>query len=123
MLFKLIKFGFVGFSGLIIDFGITYLLKEHAGWNKFVANGIGFLCAVLNNYLLNRIWTFQNHDPDIAKQISLFMLVSMCGLILNSAMLYYLNEKRKQNFYFSKILVIMVVFCWNFFINSFITFS
>ena len=31
--------------------------------NKYLANSSGFVCAVVSNYLLNRIWTFESHDP------------------------------------------------------------
>lgn len=33
MLFKLIKFLFVGFSGLFIDFGLTFLCKEKLSYH------------------------------------------------------------------------------------------
>lgn len=123
MLLKIIKFGVVGSSGLIIDFGITYMLKEHLKWNKFVANGIGFVCAVLNNYFLNRIWTFHNADTHVATQLILFASVSFLGLLLNTALLFFFNEKMKVNFYFSKIFAIGSVFLWNFFVNYLLTFS
>ncbi|MFT6879189.1 MAG: putative flippase GtrA, partial [Arcticibacterium sp.] len=35
LLDKFIKFGLVGFLGLLIDFGITFLLKEKFGFNKY----------------------------------------------------------------------------------------
>ena len=46
---KFIKFSVVGFSGLLIDFGTTWLLKERAGVQKYVANGIGFIIAASTN--------------------------------------------------------------------------
>src|SRR5699024_5322532 len=75
MLFKLIKFSFVGSSGLIIDFGITYLLKEYAKWDKYMANAIGFTFAVVNNYYFNKIWTFQDTDPVFVQSVPNFQNV------------------------------------------------
>ena len=42
MLIKFIKFLIVGVSGLIIDFGLTYLCKEKIKLNKYLSNSIGF---------------------------------------------------------------------------------
>lgn len=108
---------------MCLDFGITYLCKEKLKWNKFVANGTGFSCAVINNYLLNRWWTFGSKDPHVIRQFSLFVAISLCGLLLNTAVLYFLHEKKKWHFYFSKLLAVGIVFCWNFTANTLLTFN
>lgn len=89
MLFKLIKFGTVGASGLIIDFGITCILKEYARWNKFIANAIGFICAVINNYLINKAWTFHNTDDQIAMQFFLSFLSKDSFIPFYSCRIFY----------------------------------
>ena len=63
---KFIKFGVVGASGVIVDFGFTFLGKEIIKIPKYVANAIGFTIAASTNYLLNRIWTFHSQNPEIA---------------------------------------------------------
>ena len=65
MIEQFLKFCIVGGSGVFVDFGITYLCKEWLRLNKYVANSLGFLCASTTNYILNRIWTFHNENPDI----------------------------------------------------------
>jgi putative flippase GtrA len=67
-IYKFIKFGAVGCSGMIIDFGITYLCKEIFKLNKYISNGIGFILAATSNYFLNRIWTFESCKEDIGIQ-------------------------------------------------------
>ena len=34
LFFKFLKFGLVGFSGLLLDFGVTYIAKEKLRWNN-----------------------------------------------------------------------------------------
>lgn len=63
MIEQFFKFCVVGGSGVFVDFGVTYLCKEWLKLNKYVANSLGFLCASTSNYILNRIWTFQNEIP------------------------------------------------------------
>ncbi|WP_345233677.1 GtrA family protein [Olivibacter ginsenosidimutans] len=123
MLAKFIKFGLVGFLGLILDFSITYLLKEKLRCNGLLANALGFAIALGSNYLLNRSWTFHSTDPRVFDQLSLFAAVSIAGLLLNTGILYICHNQAKQGFYTSKLCAIVIVCCWNFFANNFITFS
>lgn len=122
LLVKFLKFGVVGFSGIFVDFGITWLLKEQFRLNKYVANTAGFLCAVASNYFLNRIWTFHSQDPAVATQFSKFLLVALVGLALNNAIIYVLTERFRFNFYASKLVATAVVMLWNFWANYTFTF-
>jgi putative flippase GtrA len=118
-----LKFGVVGFSGVFVDFGITYLCKEKIKINKYISNAIGFICAATSNYILNRIWTFESENADVATEYGKFMLVSAIGLGINSLTLYLLTDKLKWNFYISKIFAIGVATLWNFFANVLFTFK
>ena len=123
LLSKLLKFGIVGCSGMIIDFGATYLCKEILKINKFLSNGIGFILAATSNYFINRIWTFNSQTEDIGIEYAQFMTVSVIGLGINSLVLFLLNEKLKWNFYFSKVIAIAITTIWNFFANLLFTFK
>ncbi len=119
---KFLKFGVVGFSGVFVDFGITWLFKETLKVNKYISNAIGFICAATSNYLLNRVWTFESENADVATEYGKFMLVSLIGLGINSLTLYVLTDKLKWNFYFSKLFAIGMAMLWNFFANLLFTF-
>lgn len=123
ILFKFIKFAFVGTTGLIIDFGTTYLLKEKVKINKFIANAVGFSLAASSNYLWNRIWTFQSHNPEILFEYSSFILVSVIGLGINTSVLWLLTRKSKRNFYLAKAFATLVTVIWNFSANFLFTFN
>ncbi len=120
---KFLQFGLVGFSGLLLDFSLTYVTKEKLRWNKYLANSLGFAVACTSNYLLNRAWTFRSVDPGIAVQFSKFLLISLIGLILNNLILFLLTEKARFNFYLAKFCGITLVFFWNFFFNYLFTFT
>lgn len=122
-LFQILKFGLVGFSGLIIDFGITYFLKEKARTSKYLANAIGFLLAAINNFYWNKLWTFEDQSPDYAGQLSSFIAIAAIGLFLNTCFLILFERKLKLSFYFAKAAAIAVVILWNFTMNYLITFS
>ncbi|GIZ10408.1 GtrA family protein [Flavobacterium sp. UMI-01] len=120
---KFFKFGLVGFTGLLIDFGVTWFCKEKLKWNRYVANSAGFLFGVTNNYFLNKYFTFDNHNPEIGLQFLSFLIIAIVGFSINTSVLYSLQKKTSINFYASKILVTIIVFFWNFGANSFYTFK
>lgn len=123
LIYKFIKFGVVGGFGMIIDFGMTYLCKEFLKLNKYLSNATGFVFAATSNYFLNRIWTFESHNEEIGIQYFQFMTISAIGLIINSLVLYILNDKLKWNFYLSKLIAIGITTIWNFFANMSFTFA
>jgi putative flippase GtrA len=120
---KFIKFSMVGFSGVFVDFGFTYLCKEIIKIPKYVSNAIGFTIAATTNYFLNRVWTFQSNNPHIAMEFSRFFVIALIGLGISSLILWFLVSKFKLNFYFSKLMATLVVTLWNFLINAYFTFA
>ena len=120
---RFIKFGLVGVSGIAIDFTVTWLCKEKLLLNKYISNSAGFCCAVINNFLLNRYWTFGYAAHSFAIQFATFALVSIAGLLINNALLYLLSKFIKTNFYLIKLAVTGLVFFWNYFINFLFTFN
>ena len=120
---RFLKFGLVGIGGMLIDFSITWICKEKLRLNKFLSNSLGFSTAVINNFLLNRYWTFQKHASPFAGQFSKFLAVSLTGLLINNLLLYLLLRYARKNFYFLKLVVIGLVFFWNYFANILFTFN
>lgn len=123
LILKFIKYCVVGFSGMLVDFGITWLLKEKLQFNKYVANTIGFISAATSNYVLNRIWTFESQSNKIMTEYTSFFIIALVGLGLNNLILMLLNDKLKMNFYLSKLIAILIVTLWNFIMNFLFTFA
>jgi putative flippase GtrA len=119
---KFIKFCVVGFSGMIIDFGTTWLTKEKAKVNKYIANSTGFVLAATSNYIWNRYWTFQSENSHVVTEYFSFIIISLIGLAINNLLIYLFSDKMKFNFYLSKLFAIGVVTVWNFVLNYLVTF-
>lgn len=122
LILQLIKFCTVGFSGMIVDFGTTWLCKEKLGINKYISNSVGFILAASNNYIWNRLWTFESKTENIPTEYISFLIVSIIGLALNNMFLWIFTDKLNINFYISKVLAIGLITLWNFFMNYFFTF-
>ncbi len=121
MLLKFLKYGIVGFSGMVIDFSITFLLKEKLKIHRYAASSAGFIVAATSNWILNRLWTFESSNPKIFTEYSTFIIISVLGLGVNNLFLW-LFEKRMK-FYPAKLCAIAVTTVWNFAANYYLTFS
>jgi putative flippase GtrA len=121
MIFKFLKFGIVGLSGMVIDFSLTFLLKEKFKIHRYISSSAGFTIAASSNYLFNRLWTFSSTNPKIIVEYGTFIIISLIGLAINNLFLY-LFEKRLK-FYPAKLLAIGVTTIWNFFANYYLTFT
>jgi putative flippase GtrA len=121
--FKILRFGLVGVLGMIIDFGTTYVAKEFFRAQRYVASGLGFIIAATCNYFLNRYWTFGSNNPNMAAEYGQFIVVSVIGLGINTAILYVLHHNRRMNFYAAKLLATAVTLIWNFAANYLYTFA
>jgi putative flippase GtrA len=120
---KFLKYCIVGFSGMLVDFGITWLLKEKVRANKYLANTCGFISAATSNYVLNRVWTFESQNDQIVSEYAGFFIIAIIGLGLNNLILMVLADKLKLNFYLSKLIAIVLVTLWNFIMNFLFTFA
>jgi len=88
-----------------------------------LANSIGFILAVLNNYLLNKFWVFEDRSTQYASEFTFFLIISLMGLLLNNGIIFFLNQRRGQSFYIAKAVGVVIVAFWNFFMNYLITFG
>ena len=64
----LVKYTIVGASGTAIDIGGFAALLKFTSLNRFAAASMSFIVAVVNNYSWNKVWTFHDHQKDIAGQ-------------------------------------------------------
>ena len=118
-----IKYAFVGCLGTAIDLGSLYLFIDRLHIHLLVATALSFLLAVVNNFTLNKFWTFQNKHSNVRKQFIKFLIVSTIGLILTemcmALFVYVLNIWYMS----SKLITSGLVLIWNFLANKYWTFK
>ncbi len=127
------KFATVGAAGSITDFAVLNILIQVFGFPLALANTLSFTAAVIQNFILNRLWTFpESRERSAGEQLTKFVLVSVVGLAINQAVLltiHHLAEPYWQqllgnpgtaytaSYNFAKLFAIGVVLFWNFFAN------
>jgi len=127
LFWKFVKFGVVGASGMVVHFGVLFLMREVIGLNDFVANTIGFVAAATSNYFLNRIWTFRSKEKQVGVEYLKFILVSVVGLGVNNGSLWLMSHLLPDwaadwRFYLLWVVAVGVTTLWNFFGNLLFTF-
>lgn len=112
----------VGGLGTTIDVGTVFLLVHFFDFHPVFAAFFGFFLAVINNFLLNKFWTFQDTSKNYRKQGIKFFLVSLGGLLLTVGFMTVFYNVFHIHYLIAKILTSGVVLSWNFFANKYWTF-
>lgn len=90
---QFLKFGVVGVICFIIDFAL-YNLCNYIGFNYLISGVVGFVASVIANYLLSMKYVFKhNENLSRTKEITIYIILSVIGLILNEIILYLLIDK------------------------------
>jgi putative flippase GtrA len=117
-----IKYAIVGVLGTAIDLGALYLFVEYARMDVILASVFSFLLAVVNNFILNKAWTFQNKSKNYRKLFIKFLIVSLVGLLLTVSCMHLFVNVANIWYIFAKAITSLIVLSWNFLGNKFWTF-
>jgi putative flippase GtrA len=84
---QLVRFGLVGGVGFVVNVAVYTLFVHAAGVDYHVASVAAWLVAVLNNFVLNRHWTFEARDGQARFQAIRFFLVSLAAEVFSLLLL------------------------------------
>lgn len=123
-----LRYAIVGALGTAVDLGMLYLLTEwsgidpqNSGWFPIFVTA-AFVAAVIHNYTLNRVWTFQSKDKQVSAQFFRFVIVSIGGFALTQALMWLLVPVFGVGYLLAKALTSLLVLIWNFGLNKMWTF-
>ena len=74
---QLVRFGLVGGVGFVVNLAVYTLFVHSVGVDYRVAAVVAWLVAVINNFVLNRHWTFDARDGRAHFQAMRFLVVSL----------------------------------------------
>jgi len=118
------KFAFVGFIGTIVNLFFLYIFTELLGIYYLFSAIFAFLIAVVNNYFLNKIWTFKEGiKHKLISKGGKFLVVSLIALGINLIFLYLFTEILGIYYMFSQVLAIGISLIINFIGNKLWTFK
>ena len=122
---KVGRFYTVGASGLAINFFISYVLSNSITNMWYIhATTVGIAISVTTNFILNKIWTFEDKQFQLGSTLSqygLFASISALGAALQLGLLYIFVQSGIQ-FGFSLIFAVALASANNFLMNKKFTF-
>lgn len=119
------RFCLVGLSGVFVDMTMLYLLSDPTtlGWGLTRSKILAAETAIVNNFLWNDAWTFNNlaaqqtSKHQRLKRFVKFNLICLIGLCLNVLILNFLFNLLHLNRYVANLVAIAIVTIWNFLMN------
>lgn len=123
---QIVKFGLIGLSGALVDFGILNLLVLGLKFNVYLSAAFSFVAAATNNFYWNKRWTFKGEATDKKTHLQFiqYMIITTIGFFINLLILriflpyfgrlFELNINTPLVLNTSKIIATLVVMTWNF---------
>jgi len=118
-----LKYCLVGAAATVVDYALLFSLTEFLGLWYLVSATIGFCGGATTNYILNRVWTFDNNDKRIARQIGIFLMIAGIGIVLNNGILVIGVEVFGLWYMLAKVISTAITLIWNFIGHKHITFK
>lgn len=88
------KFGLVGILNTVIDLGLFNLLTQVFGVYVVAANIVSVSVAIINSYIWNKNWTFQDKSKTgLVEQFTKFVVFSLIGMGIQTFMVWLLATK------------------------------
>lgn len=126
---QVVRYAVVGFGNTAIDFGLLFLLKS-LGIPIELANICSTGVAFVFSFFANKKYTFKTTDTNVAREISLFIIVTLFGLwvlqtiVINLTMPMATHIVHNQNIalLITKLVATIVSLVWNYILYSKVVF-
>ena len=115
-----IKYGLAAFGGFLADYAALLALKEWGGLHYLIAVPIAFLIGIAVNYLIG-IWiVFRRGNLSLAKELALFLTISLLALAITEGSMYLLTDLFRIDYRISRLISGVVTYLFNFFSRRFL---
>ena len=124
---KAARFFTVGASGFVVNYVISMLFTSGLTDFWYVhANIFGIIASISTNFILNKVWTFEDRDFSRKKTLSQygkFSIFSSLGAIVQLGMVFWLVDSHDVTYPLALILAIATAAFSNFILNKKLTFK
>ena len=124
---KAARFFTVGASGLLVNYVVSMLFTSGLTELWYLhANIFGIIASISTNFILNKIWTFEDRDfsrKKVLSQYGKFGLFSSLGALVQLAMVFWLVDSYDVSYPLALISAIATAAFSNFILNKKLTFK
>jgi len=119
---KFLKYAFIGAVATLLDWGAFYLLSFELNVYYQIAVFISFTLGATTKFLFNKFITFKNYSKRFARQISIFVVVSIIGVLASAFFMYVFVDVLQVHKFLSRVITTIIVLFLNYFLDSSFTF-
>ena len=121
------RFFTVGASGFIVNYVVSFLLANIVSNVWYLqATLVGIIVSITTNFLLNKVWTFEDRDFSIrhfSRQYVSFLALCSLGAVIQLTLVYVFVEYSHIQYGISLVMAVCVASLGNFLLNKKITFG
>lgn len=121
--FRFFRFLIAGGAATLANLSTLYLLTDFAGLWYLASASAAFVIGVTVSFLLQKFWTFRNHEIEarfLSSQFFSYLIVTLINLALNTALLYGLVEYLKVFYLAGQIIVSALIAFESYFVYRYI---
>lgn len=111
---QIFRFGIVGVIAFIIDYFLLYFLTEFLNVYYLISSTISFIVSLIVNYILSIYWVFDVKKKQTIKEVSLFVILSVIGLLINQLIMYLGTDVINIHYMICKLAATFIVMVYNF---------
>jgi dolichol-phosphate mannosyltransferase len=121
------RFFTVGISGFIVNYVVSFLLANVVSNVWYLqATLVGIIVSITTNFLLNKVWTFEDRDfstRHFLRQYVLFLTLCSLGAVIQLSLVFVFVEYSHIQYGISLVMAVCVASLGNFLLNKRITFG
>jgi putative flippase GtrA len=117
LFWKACRYGVVGVLTAVLHYGLLYSGVELLQLHPTAASSVGFVVAVIFNYLMHYNWTFGGPAPH-GKTLHRYVLMVGCGFLINAVVMYAGVQWFTLNYLIIQALAQVAVILWNFVVSN-----
>jgi dolichol-phosphate mannosyltransferase len=116
---RLMRFGLVGVSGIVVNTAVLWLLVAGARLAVPLASVVATEVAIVSNFLLNDRWTFRaGEQHGFWGRLLRFNGVALGGMLLTAVLLTGLTHYAGVPLLIANVLAVGGAMAWNYVINT-----
>ena len=121
------RFFTVGASGFVVNYVVSFLLANVVSNVWYLqATLVGIIVSITTNFLLNKVWTFEDRDFSIRhflRQYVSFLALCSLGAVIQLTLVFVFVEYSHIQYGISLVIAVCVASLGNFLLNKKITFG
>ena len=117
---RMARFGVVGASGTAVNTAMLWLLARLGGLPIALASLLATEVAIINNFLLNDIWTFRANarERPLMQRLFRFNFVALGGMAITVSIVYVATSIAHTGLIAANLLAACVTLLWNYMASS-----